>query len=281
MVITGNPFFNMSSFLPVMFTEAWPGWTLFRTVPPFENGFPAADFKVLWSKFLEHLWGFGIVSRLASVNPVLWGLGMWGCWVGWQKRKTQPRKLQLACLILISEIVHVVFLCAVEPSTRLYSPMIPLIILMGIAGLNEIRRSDGRKGITIFLLVLMLVPLGRYGYQRTDQAWAILSANEIREIKRLLPREGILISDQADYLAWTLDREILWLPTMDSFINLKSKNFKSNILHLSPGLPELISGEGEKEQGWLDSERRKKLGAEKILYQTQSGHEFYEINFRN
>jgi hypothetical protein len=283
-ILTGSPFFNLSSYLPLMFTEEWPGWSLFRTVIPPGRDMPELEMSAFVDRGIHCLWTFGVVQRLISCNPVVWLAFLLGMISALKQRKSDPRSWRLCLFIVSGDIVTTGSLCFIHPDMRVYSPMLPLVYLQACHGTGRMLEDASlraRRGQLACLLTLALVVSSaaysiRFWSNQPRESWPTLSAGEIAQLKRDLPPGGVVASDLADYLAWSLDRPVLELPKVASFQDLQSRGVGVEIIHLSPLLGELVQSEGKAETQWLDVFRGSPLaGAGDLLFTTPSGHRFY------
>lgn len=267
-LVVGDPFFNMSRFLPLMFSTDWPGWTLFRTDFPSLAEVPPVDPVRVIDSGISHLWSFGIRQRLLSGNPVLLLLALYGVVASWRNRGLRPALWLLAVFFLASDLITVAFLCAVEPVIRLYLPVMPLATVFALLGLYSL--SGAERGRGRFVLVACLLALSVFLYAARFAAglerepWRTLSPESVEEWKEKIPAGAVILSDTADYLAWRLDRTTVFMPTLDSLSPTLGRWEGRVFLHFSPEFEPFAASEGESAEGWrkwTEGEPQSHLGA--------------------
>lgn len=253
-LIVGDPFFNMSRFLPLMFSSEWPGWTLFRTDFPSLAQVPPVDpVRVIDSGF-SHLWSFGIRRRFLSGNPVLLLLALFGVYAAWRRRGADPPVWRLAVFFVVADLITVGFLCAVEPVIRLYLPVLPLATAFALVGLHSLSSAEGRRQggalVAILLGLSVLLYSARFAAGLEREPWRTLPPETVEEWRERIPEEAVLLSDTADYLAWTLDRSTVFTPTLDSLDRTLGRWEGRVFLHFSPEFEAFTASEGESAEGW-------------------------------
>lgn len=287
-VLTGNPFFNMSSKLLWMFTKQSQGWTLFRTVPGTEVGNLSLPLSLLAKKFLYNLWHFAIVQRILSCNPIIFIMAIVGGVLAWKERKCYPMFWRVTIFILVSDVMSITALSFIEPAIRLYVSMLPFVYLLAAKALDPSGTTFSyyhRYYPRFFIIFFVILGISIISYfvqfvvKLPHKQWAILSSKDIDVLRNKLPSDGIIISDLPDYLSWTLDRPTLFLPTMKSYPDLERLGSNITVLHLSPELADFIKGEGIDEAIWLKVPKEyspPELGS--LILETASRHCFYRMS---
>jgi hypothetical protein len=279
----GDPFLNIASYLPYTFTETWPAWTLLRTVFMPETELPRAPVFHLLERGVENLWTFGFSRRFLSSNPLAIALYYAGVYWAFRNRKKDPRVWEFAAFVGISETLLVLALCLINPEIRIYSTLLPVVYLVAILPLRG-ALSNGIRLKNLALVAMLAISLlytARFAIDSPRASWPTLTFEEIVELRARIPSEGAILSDTPDYLAWTLDRYTIALPTLKSLPRLARPELTVTVLHLSPVPETLMHDEGDAEQGWYGF-REGRLAPEPVgplLYETRSGHRFYEIRF--
>lgn len=286
--LTGNPVFNMSTYLPWMFTAEYPGWTLFRTVPTSLGSPTGPEFRLLLGKFFRNLWQFAIVQRFLSCNPFILIAALFGVVTAWKNRQKQKFVWRIVLFIAVNDILTTTAICWISPQLRLYVPLLPFTYLLAVLALTHLLR-EGTKAVkknsrllfqcALISLIFSTVAYDvRFWLRLPEKPWPILTGIEIQELNEKLPSSGIIVSDLPDYLAWSLDRTVIFLPTLETFSELQHLSNEISVLHLSPNLPEFIAGEGIKEQRWLKIPSAVSVtGLGALILKTSSGHRFYAI----
>lgn len=281
-LVVGNPFANVASYLPYTFTETWPAWTLLRTVVPPGAELPHAPIEDLLHRGVANIWSFGVRQRFLSANPLAIGLYYFGIYWALRNRKSNPCTWTFAAFVGASETLLMVALCFINPEIRIYSTILPLVYLVALLPLQGSFDNTGRyawKFATVMVLAISLVYLGRFAVHHPNGNWPALTPNEVAEIRSRIPSEGVILSDTPDYLAWTLDRYTLALPTLKSLEELEACELKATVLHLAPASGTLMDDEGDEAQGWREF-RQGRLELPQVgplLLETESGHRFHGL----
>jgi hypothetical protein len=231
-----------------------------------------------------------VVQRLLSCNPVLFGLALAGIWKTWRDRRIDPRFWMLSLFLILTDLVTVGFLSCVEPSIRLYLPVMPLVLLLALRGLDSRPRihesanpepaARSSRGARILLTLVTLGALAyplRYGLQIKEEPWPILPPASIQEIHRNLPRDSIFLSDCPDYLSSVLNRPAVFLPTLSTVDRTLQRWDRPVWLHLSPGAPEFLENEGEIWEEWEKWMERKGVAESSHPVLVPQGHRLMRV----
>lgn len=277
----GDATLNISSYLPSMFTPSWPGWSLFRTLVPEGAPVPVAPWDEILAKGLRNLWSFGVVGRAALLGPLLLCY-YWGLWRAFRFRFLRPEEWRFAVFVGISETVLFIVLSFVNPDLRIYSCLLPLLIVVCLLPFHVDRGSAPRirSLLLVAVILFMAASMVRLGFRAPEHKWPMLTRVECEDVRAALPQDGIILSDLADYLAWEIERSTMVLPTPESIELAPDFLHRVAAIHLSPEAIGFLARESASDSRWeghLQGTAAIPWVGDLIL-ETTSGHQFYSVN---
>ncbi len=277
----GDPFFNMSGFLPLMMSGEYPGWTLFRTDFESLGEIPSVPVGEIIRGGLIHLWDFAILQRLLSCNPILILLALFGGWSGWKHRRRDPRFFLWVIFVAVTDAITMIFLCFVEPVIRLYLPVIPLVYLLALRGMEELGMRVSGKIATRVILIVVFVSvfayLVRFAASLEKEPWPVLAGDSIANIQAMASSESLFLSDTPDYLATVLDRDTVFLPTLGTIDHSLERWDCPVFVHLSPMSSSFLQGEGEGVEDWELWLKNQRIKQDTLKNSIGSGHVIVKV----
>jgi hypothetical protein len=233
---TGQPFFNLSSYLVLGYSNRWPELSILRDfdLPP--RAFPTAAFHGLFGvlgktfAFLPH------ALKRALLVPS-GGIGWLAC-IGLVAAYTRPRQKPLATAGALLALVPVAVMSLTVYDVRYLTPFLPFWTLGATRGAETLasflpwwgRRPRTWLGLLLLLLLPALLPAiaeearaarglrERLATERTavrarfgagDPRRAGVYADSSDAAARLL------YSDTPDFVAWATARPVMWLTRED------------------------------------------------------------------
>lgn len=226
-VATGQPFFNLSSYLVLGYSDRWPALTILRDfdLPPRAfpsavlHGIPAIVVKAF--RFLPHA-----IKRALMVPS---GATGWLAAFGLVAAYTRPRQKMLALAGARIAIVPIAVMCLTLYDERYLVPFLPFWALgsaRGIETLASFLPWWGRRPRTwIGLLLLLLLPSTLPTLTEEASAARELRSRLFMERAGLRAKFGVpsrpasasdasratLVSDTPDFVAWTTGRPVVWM----------------------------------------------------------------------
>lgn len=237
--MAGNPTYNMSNYLPVMFTPDYPGWILFRTpVEPFSP----------FGYMLTH----PLTMLFKAVKFTAWYIIRWPGLLGWPvtivwiislfmiPKDYRGRTIYIFALTAL--IFHFLPMILLEDSLRFFVPLSPLLIIMVSSVIYKIGNKyfQGKEGFAKNAIVsvayailgtLILIPIAvefyHSGKSRTENKVDLHEVNYLNSNSHLIAplsiintevpeAKGVILTDVADMVAWYCDRTAVWLPVHEA-----------------------------------------------------------------
>jgi 4-amino-4-deoxy-L-arabinose transferase-like glycosyltransferase len=237
-IITGDPFFSLQRYEIAMFTQTYPGRTLYRLFEPvsiseFILNHPI-EMMVKFIQGLETLY-LGIPSLFQNwiVIPLA-AIGLY------QYKFDKKRTLLIALTGMIA--VLFVMLSAISSLSRLFIRFSPIIILFSAAGLISViekvnpqinysyftRFEIGQRGLVLFGIFIVIIP-SLFGMVLLNPASGYVADEQdaFNDIKSETPEDAIIISNTPWTISWYSDRVAVWMPAEKETINeeLASANY--------------------------------------------------------
>jgi hypothetical protein len=226
--LAGNPTYNMSNYLPVMFTPDYPGWILFRT-----PGEPFSPFGYMFAHPLTMLFK---AVKFTAWYIIKWpGLLGWPVTIAWIVALIRIPKNFRGRTIYIFTLTALIFpflpMILLEDSLRFFVPLIPLLIIMSSAVLFNILHNRVTKFTVCLIGIVIAIPLLNSIYSvgpeiRDDvefpEAAVLINSNShllepLDILKNRVPEaKGVILTDVADMVAWYCDRPAVWLPVYEA-----------------------------------------------------------------
>jgi hypothetical protein len=178
---------------------------------------------------LELLGGLGPIAIGLAIAAYLWrasGAGKSGAAAseipgrgeGAEAARAHAIRVGAAVLMAVAILWQVLALSALERSPRFLAPVVPLAcVLIGVAA-APLLESRLLRGIVRTLLVALLLERGAavaFQSAAARRAEPALGEADVRAMEHAFagqPREGVVLSDVPDWVAWKLDRAALFLP---------------------------------------------------------------------
>ncbi|GAB4346811.1 MAG: hypothetical protein Kow0099_28360 [Candidatus Abyssubacteria bacterium] len=213
-VVTGNPLFSLQNFNLAMFTETYPGYTIYAS---FDR---VNVFATLWEHpgemFEKYTRGLNyLTGELVSLTHPLILLSFVGGALAFRAAR-RSRFLLYALLIMIMIQFHLVAasVSPVESLNRYFVPFIPVIVAFAVFALfQRLPMNPQLWALQVLMAVLVVVVIAI----SDDPGWNInygairaIGEEEVEYIRRL--EEGPVVTDQPWELAWKADRIAIWAP---------------------------------------------------------------------
>lgn len=284
-VLTGDPMYLLTSRLVWMFSDHWPGFTLFRTYPPPELDWSWGALSSVIKKTLWNLWFVGIRQRFVSLNPVMLGLCLVALVCSYRDRVKSPRIWHLCLALLLTDAVTILGLAVFNPDFRLYLPMVPFLFLGAVIGLRMIREHwhplISRSVMVVVVVSVLAYQIRFWNRVEAEPVFPLLAAEQ-QTLAASLPEGAFVLSDAPGALAWDVGLYGLFLPTSDSLPSVLEAKGGECLLFLSPHYSVLLSGEGDADQsGWtLVLENQDPLVEIQPLWESPRGHRLLQLALR-
>ncbi|MDT3698292.1 MAG: glycosyltransferase family 39 protein [Thermincola sp.] len=246
-ILMGNPLFSLQQYEPVMFTSAYPGYSLYMMFEKVKAGaFVMAHPQEIWAKIVTG-WAEFEATRasagFAGVSPYLFLSFLISLVVpftsGYASKHKGLRPLLAACFA-----VQLAALLMVHFIGRLFFIFMPFYIIFGIAGpvwlCNLISKRNGQQH-TVFTGAVLAVLTGFFVFTNLP-VWAPHKAADmpitelrgsIKEVTDLSSKKELIISNDGHLLAWYGDRYAAKLPYKVDMIPEMEKLAPIKFIYLS------------------------------------------------
>ena len=233
---TGVPFFNLSSYLLIGYSERYPQLAVLRDfhLPP--SAWPAALRDMLptlprkWIHWAPRAAKHALLAPSAATGVLaLFGLARW------VSTSNQARLAKRAALLAA---IPIVIMITAEHSPRYVTPFLSLWVIAAACGAREIMALipalARRRGASIALLAILVLPSTIMELTRSTREARVLEARLESEREALRPLRLSTInarlpgdvkelppmfSDTPDFVAWSTGRSVVWV-TADEYLKL-------------------------------------------------------------
>ncbi len=230
--IQGNPM--------LLYTPEYPGYSSSRTLD--------AQLPGVFDYVLRHMPSFAwryakdfagyALDFLTGLGPLAIGLALAGAAArGWKLRIDWRSPVAPLALAIAWQVLA---LSGLERSPRFLVPVVPIAcVLLGIAAAPALNRMTTRRLLAVAFLALLLERGARVVYELADARRRSppigeATAATLAELTREWPRDGLVLTDVPDWVAWRLDRPALFSPLLHQVGSLAESRGVSGIW-LSPG----------------------------------------------
>lgn len=230
-LLMGSPFFSLQKFEPVMFTAAYPAYSLYMMMEKVDvPGFIMSHPQEIWAKVVSGWAEFtaGLFNpAMTGVSPYLFGLFLASLVIPfgyrWKGRRDITGYHGVRLLLAACFAVQLAALLVIHFIYRLFFIFLPLYIIFGIAAMMWLlsRGADllpvRRRG---FAAVFSLLLLGVFIFTNLP-AWSPVKAENIplkvlqdsvRGVTDMSTRQELIISNDGHLLAWYGDRYAAKIP---------------------------------------------------------------------
>ena len=218
--LTGNPWFNMSNALIIMFTPKLQGWYYFRNVIPDTS---VSIFILHHPVMILTKTGHYLLSNLKNIlmlHAVMVPLFVLGYFI---KDKDEASRFDLFVLGSLLFFLAGISLMQAEP--RFFYCLFPVMLIMAVTVIYQgikafqVHRRFSEWYIWIPLLLLCSVPMiQQFAYIKPLSAKILKEQDETAwtPLLGVLPeRENtVLLTDVPDYLSYRVGVRTMWLPLM-------------------------------------------------------------------
>lgn len=215
--LTGSPLFSLQKYEPAMFTETYPGYSLYTMLEKVDvPGFMRAHWPEIWSKVRENWQEFAghlFDPAFTGVNAVVFGLFLLALLFPFNERQRGGRPFLLACFGL-----QLAALLVIHYIPRLFFMFMPFYAIYGAAAVSEISRRVVRgRGFAAAAVLALAVffAAGNLPDRREPNVREPLLQNyagSIREVMFRAKRGELILSNDGHLLAWYGDRYAAKLP---------------------------------------------------------------------
>ena len=243
--VAGDPFFTLQAYCEI--AKGIPGYEAFRAhrgwtpvdTPSFAAQNPGALLRKslgAWVVWLRSDWGTNFL-------PLLVGCGLWWSW-----RKDPSKATERAVLLFwsVATISLVALLAPVNLEPRyLLCTQLPLLILpmvwfaekqpLGGSGQDpgDPRSSAHTRRFLAGTLMYFVLVNG-------ISMWRAPEATDRREdaafVAERVPEDGLLVSDADGFVAWRVDRPVVWLPSDEETLEKVLDRFPVRAVYLQEGI---------------------------------------------
>lgn len=150
-LITGDPLYNTSMLLPMMFTPTYPGWTLFQGLErPALGAFARQHGAELSAKYAAFLVYY--LTRLPLLAGAITPLGLWLV----LDHSAPPSQRRLGAAVLIMLVTQLLLVSLYEEFLRVFYNFIPaLLVLAFCAGDRLVMRYGPRLRLAVTALAAL------------------------------------------------------------------------------------------------------------------------------
>lgn len=250
LALTGTPFFTYDFLKPVIFSDAFPGNSIFRVAR--EMDFPTlAILKLLVKKLYFGLRGL-YQQVLFLPQNYLMPFFIVSLFSLLQNAQTLVlRRYVVTCGILICAVM-----AAYYPGTNILIPFIPFIIMASCDFFNTTLNNsylaapdntpvpEGRRFVsnkTRIAAVAIFVAVNVYPLVTRivlgGSAQSPYPKDRMEMVQKLVEKDEVVVTDIPWALAWYCDRTAIWLPLTEiDYVVVKGTAGKINNIYLSPVL---------------------------------------------
>lgn len=211
-LLVGDPLFNTSSLLPMMFTPTCPEWSRFQEMEgPSLGRFVLAHPGELAAKFTHYLAYY--VTRLpflaGAITPLMILLII--------DRSAPPLQRHLCWAVLTMLGVQMIVVSFYEQFLRIFVPFIPLLLILAWCGANRLRMQTWQcAGLSpvrlVAILVVATVLEAGVHLVRDCPVPPPYAPGWFRTLAQNVAPGSVIATDTPDALAWFGDTRALLVP---------------------------------------------------------------------
>ena len=218
LAIQGNPM--------LLYTRQYPGYSSSRMLGAQLPGIVEYVLRhpgTFAFRFMKDIAGY-LLDLSDGLGPLVIGVGIAGIALGGLKDVRPVARRYAPFLLAIA--VQILAMSALERSPRFLVPVVPFVlVLLGVVAAPAFERL-ARNRVLAALLVLVVLERGARVFSQRDDALRRFppvpasTATATTERARDWPREGLVLSDAPDWIAWRLDRPALFFPLLSQLDSL-------------------------------------------------------------
>lgn len=215
--LMGSPLFSLQKYEPVMFTETYPGYTLYTMMKKVDVAeFINTHCAEMWSKIVENWYDFTahlFDPLFTGISPVLFGLFLLALFLPFNEKQRGFRPFLLAAFGL-----QLAALMVIHYIPRLFFMFMPFYIMYGLAALESIVSRSGKKvavtlaGIGVFAMVFVFTNLPDWKQPNVREPLVREFSVSINKAINLTNKQELILSNDGHLLAWYGDRYAAKLP---------------------------------------------------------------------
>lgn len=236
--LMGSPLFSLQKYEPVMFTETYPGYSLYTMLEKVDvTKFLISNQDQLWRKVVQNWHDFvsGVLNpEFTGISVLLFLIFLLSLIIKFDKKQRGVRlfisacfALQLAALIIIHYI------------PRLFFMFMPFYIIYGlwmVAKVSDV--SFRRQSVTAIVILAMgtlavSANLPDWNKKNVSEALNKNYVESIKEVAYKTTREDLILSNDGHILAWYLDRNAAKLPYSTGMLKQLDKITPIKMIYLS------------------------------------------------
>lgn len=229
-MITGDPFFSLQRYEVAMFTQTYPGRTLYRLFEPISiSGFILSNPTEMAIKIIQGSQGLYLGIPSLFQNWIMIPLAAIGLY---NSRFDGKRTLLIGLSGMIG--VQFIMLAAISALPRLFIRFSPIIILFSAAGLiSVVEKFDSKieqnlfktfkisqQRLILFVVVVVILP-STFGVAllNPNSEYVADEQEAFDDIKTDTPKDAVIISNTPWTISWYSDRVAIWMPAEKETLN--------------------------------------------------------------
>lgn len=215
--LMGSPLFSLQKYEPVMFTETYPGYTLYTMTKKVNVAeFISTHSAEMWTKIVENWHEFTahlLDPVFTGVSPVLFGLFLLALFLPFNNKQKGFRLFLLAAFGL-----QFAALMVIHYIPRLFFMFMPFYIMYGLAALENLFSRIGKRaplalaGIGVFAVVFIFTNLPDWEEPNVHDPLVRQFSVSINKAINLTNKNELILSNDGHLLAWYGDRYASKLP---------------------------------------------------------------------
>jgi 4-amino-4-deoxy-L-arabinose transferase-like glycosyltransferase len=240
--LTGNPFFNMSTDLFVMFTPSYPGWSWFRFL---DKPMSILNFLITHPSEIARKFIFLLIHNFRNLL-YLHFLFVSLFFISFIKVYSIPlRKFRV--FVGMNLIFYIFCLSFLESEIRFFLCFLPTITIFGTEVLIRwcaqinFSKTFFKQGLLFTISLFLILPALYWGItESSNKAEGRKQDSEIFQfVSQYTAKESVLVIDIPDQLAFYSDRHTIWLPSINDLPIIQKKYAKINGILITPAIQPL------------------------------------------
>ncbi|HWI55390.1 MAG TPA: glycosyltransferase family 39 protein [Desulfobacteria bacterium] len=216
-VLMGNPLFSLQKYEPVMFTQTYPGYTLYTMFEKVNvTGFIMSHSAEMWIKVGQNWQDFThnlFAPTFTGVYAVLFVLFLLSLFLPFDEKQRYLRPLLLVCFGL-----QLAALMVIHYIPRLFFMFTPFYIMYGMAAVNYLAGLISKKrsitlismGLLTALFIITNLPV--WNEPNVDKPLIRDYSASVKKITLLAKKSDLILSNDGHILAWYGNRYAAKLP---------------------------------------------------------------------
>jgi hypothetical protein len=218
LAIQGNPM--------LLYTPQYPGYSSSRMLGASLPGILEYVLRhpgTFAFRFMKDIAGY-LLDLADGLGPLVIGVGIAGMALGGLRDVRSFARRYSSLLLAIA--VQILAMSALERSPRFLVPVVPFVlVLLGVVATPALERLARNRALVALLFLVVFERGARVLSQRDDALRRfppVPASTETATTERARdwPREGLVLSDAPDWIAWRLDRPALFFPLMSQLDSL-------------------------------------------------------------